>query len=60
MALAWNRLGVSSAVAHRLAYMDDGGTVMICTPLAMINMARPPSSLSTTPPLDHQRRPGLG
>ena len=35
MVLAWNRLGVPLSVAKWLAYMDDGGTVMIRTPLAM-------------------------
>ena len=35
MALAWNRLGVPLGVANWLAYMDEGGTVMIRTPCAM-------------------------
>ena len=35
MVLAWNRLGVPISVARWLAYMDDGGTIMIRTHLAM-------------------------
>ena len=53
MALAWNRLGVPSAVAHWLAYMNDGGTIMVRTPLAM----RQYGSQTSFPP--HPSAPGF-
>ena len=51
MALAWNRLGVPLDVANWLAYMDEGGTIMIRTPSAMRHFG--PSTDFPTSPLPH-------